>query len=172
MKLWLGDVLSYELIEHWYFTSKFRFRTDISKLTAWLRDDKWNSNVLPHRFIQDVGLSLIPPNLLGTPSTPSDDRSELGRWREDLKLVESALLTLRPGATVTITLRTVRTRDSVMTLAELRSMAEELQQTVQRLAEYFPAFKLRLPRTSSDVLSTSAPSSDGCSRTQKSVAFS
>lgn len=126
MKLWLGDVSTYELTEHWYFTNKFRFRTYISKMTAWLGEDEWSSHVPPHHFIQDVGLTLLPPELVDTPSSTSEDRSKLSRWRECLKLVERKLLTLRSGATVTITLRTVRTTGSDMTVADLRSLAEEL----------------------------------------------
>jgi hypothetical protein len=32
MKHWLGDVITYELIEHWYGKIIFRFGTDLSKI--------------------------------------------------------------------------------------------------------------------------------------------
>jgi hypothetical protein len=129
-------------------------------MTCWFREDKWNSNVLPHRCIQNVGFNLIPPDFVDAPSISSDDQTKLSRWRDVLKIVESELLTLRPGASVIITLPTIRITGPAMTVADIRSMAEELRPTVQRLAEHFPAFKLRLLRTSSDALTTSAPSSD------------
>jgi hypothetical protein len=124
MKLWLGEVLTYELLEHWYESSTFEFLNDPAEILLLAKKDLWGSSLLPYRFIRTVALAV---NL-------SDDNMDFGVY---LKSMEHYLLSLRKEITITIDIPNDR--------VHLHSQrAEILLSFLQRLLQHFHCVKLKM----------------------------
>lgn len=128
MKLWLGEALTYELIQHWHECSTFPFGNDIHMMFLFEKD-LWGSLIRPHRFIRAVSFVAMPPRSAMVSLTRDNSHVGISEFGCYLRLIERQLLLLKEEASITMVLTTGGSLSKVK-FDKCRLLAAELYSTI------------------------------------------